>query len=213
MTSSVAGHESHPPAGHGEGLGHRVELDGHLLGPFGLEDRRRHVAVEADLGVGVVVHHHDLVLAGEVDHVLHEVEIDAGGGGVVGERHHDDAGLGPRVVPCLGQALEEVGAGAQGHLADVGAGQQRAVDVDGVRRRRHQGGVAGLEQGPHQVREPLLGADGVDDLGLGVELDAEAPEVEVGVGLAQLGDALAGRVAVVAWVVHRLGQLLDRHVG
>ncbi len=47
----------------------------------------------------------------------------------------------------------------------------------------------------------------------GSSVDAEAPQVEVGDGLAQLGDALARRVPVVARVVHRLGQLLDGHVG
>ncbi len=129
------------------------------------------------------------------------------------ERHHDDPWLRPRVVPRLGQALEEVGPGAQRHLADVGAGQQRAVDVDRIGRGRHQRGVARLQQRPHQVREPLLGPDGVDHLGLGVELHAEPPQVEVGERLAQLRDAPARGVAVVAGVVHGLGQLLDRHVG
>ena len=82
-----------------------------------------------------------------------------------------------------------VGAGdlLQAHLAHVGAGEQRGVDVDRVRRRRHQGGVAGAEQHPHQVGEPLLGPDGGDDLGLGVELHAEAPQVEVGEAWRSLG--------------------------
>src|SRR3546814_12808504 len=67
-------------------LRHRVELDRALLGPLGLEDRGRVPAVEAELGVGVVVDDDDLVLASEVDELLEEVEVDAGGGGVVGER-------------------------------------------------------------------------------------------------------------------------------
>src|SRR5205085_2761476 len=37
--------------------------------------------------------------------------------------------------------------------------------------------------------------------------------VEVGHGLTELGDAPAGRVAVVARVARRLGQLLDRDLG
>ena len=60
----VAEHEGHPPAGHRERLGHRVELDGDLLGPLGLQDRRRLVAVEAEVGVGVVVDDHDLASPG-----------------------------------------------------------------------------------------------------------------------------------------------------
>ena len=47
----------------------------------------------------------------------------------------------------------------------------------------------------------------------GSRLDAEAAQVEVGDGLAQLRDAPAGRVAVVPGVVDRLGQLLDGDVG
>ena len=93
-TSAVADEERHPPAGHRERLGHRVELDGALLGPLGLEDRRRLEAVEAELGVGVVVDDDDVVLAGEVDELLEEVEVDARGGRVVRERQHDHPGWG-----------------------------------------------------------------------------------------------------------------------
>ena len=106
-----------------------------------------------------------------------------------------------------------VGGLLQAHLAHLGAGEQRRVDVDRVRRRRHQGAVTGAEQHPHEVRQPLLGPDGRHHLGLGVELDAEAAQVQRGDGLAELGDALARRVAVVLGVVDGLGELLDRGVG
>ena len=43
------------------------------------------------------------------------------------------------------------------------------MDVDRVARRRHERRVAGLDERPHQVDEPLLGAHRRDDLGLGVE--------------------------------------------
>ena len=46
--------------------------------------------------------------------------------------------------------------------ADLGAGEDRAPDVDRVRRARHERGVARAEQHPHQVREALLGADRAD---------------------------------------------------
>ena len=101
----------------------------------------------------------------------------------------------------------------EAHVADVGPGEERGVDVDRVGRRRHQGGVARTDQHPHQVGEPLLGPDGGHHLGLGVELHVELAQVEVGDGLADLRDAPAGRVAVVARVVGRLGQLLHGHVG
>ena len=47
-----------------------------------------------------------------------------------------------------------------------GTHEQRAVDVDRVARRRHERRVARLEERPHQVAEPLLRTDRVDDLGL-----------------------------------------------
>jgi hypothetical protein len=153
------------------------------------------------------------LLAGEVDHPLEEPEVDGGGGGVVREREHDHARLRPGVLVALDQDVEEVLlAAAEGHLAEVGPGEEGRVDVDGVRRRWHQRGVAGLEEGPHEVAEALLGPDGVDDLALGVELDVPLAGVEVGHGLPQLGDAPAGAVAVVAGVPGRLGQLVDGHL-
>ena len=99
------------------------------------------------------------------------------------------------------------------HLADVRPREERAVDVDRVARRGHQRGVTGAEQDPHEVAEALLGADGVDDLGLGVELHPEGAQVQVGDGPAQLRDAPAGRVPVVARLAGRLGQLLHDQVG
>ena len=101
----------------------------------------------------------------------------------------------------------------QGHLAHVGAGEERAPDVDRVRRRGHQRGVPRADEHPHEVREALLGADGRHHLGLGVELDGELAPVEVGDRAAQLGDAPRGGVAVVARVVGGLGELVHRHVG
>ena len=71
----------------------------------------------------------------------------------------------------------------------------------------------GPKQHPHEVGEALLGADRGDDLALGVEVDVEPALVQVGERLAQLGDAAAGRVAMVAGVVRRLRQLLDGQVG
>src|SRR3546814_11426363 len=85
-----------------------LELDRALLGPLGLEDRGRVPAVEAELGVGVVVDDDDLVLASEVDELLEEVEVDAGGGGVVGERAHDHARPGPRVLEGVADPPEEL---------------------------------------------------------------------------------------------------------
>ena len=103
----VAHQERHPPPRHRERLGERVQLDGHVLGPGDLQDRRRLVAVEGDVGIGEVVHEDDVVLTGEVDDALHPGQVDTRRGGVVGERQHDDARLGPGRLPRLHEVVEE----------------------------------------------------------------------------------------------------------
>ena len=159
------------------------------------------------------MHEQHVVLAGEVDHALHEVEVDARGRRVVRERQHDHARARPRVFPRLEQVVEEVLLGPEAHVAHLGTGEDRAPDVDRVRRAGHERGVARTEQHPHEVGEALLGADGAAHLRLGVEVDAELAPVEVGDRQAQLRDAAAGRVAVVARVAHRLDELVDGDVG
>jgi hypothetical protein len=148
------------------------------------------------------MHQHHLVLPGEGDQPLHEGEVDARRGRVVGERENDHPGLGPGLLPGVHQAVEEIVAGVGGagpvdvdrgsperNLAHVGAGEQWAPDVDGVGGRGHQCGVTGLDEDPHEVGEPLLGPDGGDHLGFRVELDPELAQVEVRDGAPQLGNS------------------------
>ena len=161
-----------------------------------------------------------LPLAAEVDDALHERQLDDGAGRVVREREHEHARLGPADVVGRGEAVEEllgealplvgVGERAHRHLAQVGAGEQRAVDVDRVARAGHDRRVAAVEQHPHQVAEALLGADRVGDLELGVELDAPRLLVVAGDRLAQLGQAARHRVAVVGRLRGGLGELAAR---
>ena len=124
----------------------------------------------------------------------------------------------PRLLVRGAHVREEVLSGTHAHVVHAGAREDRAPDVDRVRRARHQRGVARPDEREHQVREPFLRTDRRADLGLEVERDAERALVEVGDRLAQLRDAAARRVPVVARIAHRFGQLLDRdrrrrHVG
>ena len=75
----VADEEAHAPAGHRERLRERVQLDRDVLRARHLQDRRRLVAVEAEVGVREVVHDDDLALACELDEPLHERVVDARG--------------------------------------------------------------------------------------------------------------------------------------
>ena len=199
----------------------RVQLDGHVLRAGHLQDRRRAVTVEGDVGVGKIVDQDDLVLPCELDQACHPGQVHALGGGVVGEGQDHHPRLGPCRLPRFHQVVEEllrrvslIRAGpVQADVADVGAGEQRGIDVDRVRGRRDEGGVPRSDQHPHEVGQPFLGPDGGDHLGVGIERHFELAEVEIGDGLADLGDSTAGRVPVVPRIVHGLGQLLHGHVG
>ena len=82
--------------------------------------------------------------------------------------------------------------------------------MDRVARRRDDRNVTRLDEHPHHMREPLLGADRADDLRLGIEPDAEAPLVQRADLLAQARQAAARRVAMVRRLRGGLAELLDR---
>ena len=100
-----------------------------------------------------------------------------------------------------------------GNADDVRAGDDRAVDVDGVAGIGHQHGVARVEDGQAEVGDALLGADGDDGLGVGVEIDVVARLVPVADGLAQAGNAAGDRVAMRGRLERRLDQLVDDVLG
>ena len=166
------------------------------------------------------MHHDHPALSAEVDDPLHEGEIDRGTGRVVREGDHEHARLRPtdlvggveRLEEALLEVLAILGVAQppDRHLAEVGAGEERPVHVDRVRRGRDDRGIAALEQHPHEVGEALLGSDGVGDLELGVELDPPVRRVVLRDLLAEARQASAQRVAVVARIARGLGELLDR---
>jgi hypothetical protein len=104
----IAEQERAAPAGHREALRHRVQLDRALLGTLGLEDARRPVAVEADVGIREVVDDDHLPLPAEVDDPLHEVEVDDGPRRVVRERDDEHPRLGPTDVIGGREPVEEL---------------------------------------------------------------------------------------------------------
>jgi hypothetical protein len=130
----VADHEADAPAGHVVALGEGEELDGDVLGAGDFEDGGRAVAVEDQVGVGEVVDDVDAEVLAQRDQALEEGEVHALGGGVGGEV--EDEQLGAR-VHAREFALE---GGDEGGLVgvverdalDLGAGDDRAEDVDGV---------------------------------------------------------------------------------
>ena len=96
----------------------------------------------------------------------------------------------------------------------LGAGEDRAARVDGIAGIRCERDVAGVEEREAEVVDALLGADRRDDLGLGVDLDAEAALVEAGERLAELGAPAVRRVLVGPGVGDgRLHRLDDVRIG
>ena len=166
--------------------------------------------VEADVGVGEVVDDDHLALAAEVDDALHERRgRRLAPVGLCGNEITSTRGFGQPMSYAVWRLSKKssakfwrglgMGEAAHRHLAQVGAGEQRAVDVDRVARAGHDRRVATVEQHPHQVAEALLRADRVGDLELGVELDVPRARVVAGDRLAQLraahGSASSGGCA------------------
>ena len=157
-----------------------------------------------------------VALAGEVDDLLHELEVDAGrSSGCAGTTCTITRGLGPGVLPRL-----DAGCSKKSRRCPSGTSRMSApaksgpVDVDRVRRatapaRRRPGCSSTHMRWEKPSLAPMVLITSVS----GSSVDAEPALVEVGDRLAQLRDAPARRVAVVAGVVGRLGQLLDRDVG
>ena len=93
------------------------------------------------------------------------------------------------------------------------AGEARTGQVDRVARTRHDRAVARSEQHPHQVRETLLGADGRDDLGVGIDVDVKEHLVAIRHRETEVGDARDWRCSDGSWILRRLGEFGDRDVG
>ena len=86
----------------------------------------------------------------------------------------------------------------QAHQPRHGAGHSSAGRIGVVGRLEHDDLVAGLAQRQERGGNGLGGPDGHEDVGVGVEVEAVPVPLVGGDGLAQLGDALAGRVLVAA---------------
>ncbi len=107
------------------------------------------------------------------------------------------------------QPLEEVLVDRERHPDHLGSGQHRSVDMDRIARLRNQRHVPRLDQGPHQMRQPLLGPDGVDDLGFRIDVDTKPSPVAIGHRLPQVGNTPRRRVPVIAGIAGSFRQLVD----
>ncbi len=148
------------------------------------------------------------VLARAID-PLEEIQLDASCGRVRRKADHQHLRLGNQFADRALQLLEEIHVRRHAHRTDVGAGDDRTVDVDRVAGIGHEHGVAAVQACEHQVREPLLGAYGDDRLGVRIEFDAVAPPVPGADRAAQPRDALGHRVAVRVAALGGFDELRD----
>ena len=88
----------------------------------------------------------------------------------------------------------------QRHHVRVGPGHDRAGHVHGVARIGRQHDVAGVDEREGDVADPVLRAEGRQNLGAGIQLHARALAVPAGDRLSELGEAEIRRVAVVGRV-------------
>ncbi len=205
----VPDHEADSPARHRMALRQGVQLDANILGSWNLEHARGYIVVVCDVGVREVVNEHRVVLFRERHETFEEVDVDRRRRRIVRKRGHDHARPGPGVVVRLGESFEEIDPGREMHTLNLGPRQDGGVDVDRIRRFGNQRHVSGLNERPHEMRQPFLRPDGVDDLGLGIEFHSVAAQVAIGDRLPEVRDAARRRVPVVLLVLRRLDEFVD----
>ena len=108
--------------------------------------------------------------------------------------------------------LEELRRRLRRHRADHAARHQEAEGVDRIARIGAQHDVAGRGDRLRHVGKAFLRAERRHDLGVRIELHAEAARVIGRLRLAQAGDAARGRIAVGPRLAQRFLELFD-HMG
>ena len=196
-------------------LAHGVELDAVAFGTGYLQQAQP--VVVQDEAVRVVVHHHDVVPAGEVHQFLVSLTAGVGSGrhvGIVGPHEFYARqvalfqGVEVRLPPVLGFQVV-VGDFLPEQFAERGIG--------GVARIGYQHAVAGVGQGQRDMQDAFLGTDERLYLAVRVQVHIVPPFVEISHGLAQLRNAHGGLVTVYVGFLGFGAQRLDglwrrRHV-
>jgi hypothetical protein len=135
-------------------------------------------------------------------------------GRVAGEIEDQHLRARPEILDRFLHFLEEVDARRHRQMADIGAGNHRAVDVNRVTRIRHQHDIAAIQRRQCQVGDALLGADGGDGFLFRIEIDVVTRLVPVADRFAQprdtLGYGITMRVAAPRGLDHFLDDMRRR---
>ncbi len=205
----VAYGHTDPPASHVVALGEGVELKDDVFGAFYLQYAGRDVAIVGDVRVGRVVAYQQVVLMGKIHGAPEELQRGSSAGGVVGV-----------VEPQHGCSLEHIWGdglqvgqvivfGQQGYPVGLSLHQHDTPAIGGVAGVGHQHHVARVHKGGRYVGNALFGADEGDDLGVGIQLDAETFLVIIRHGLAESRDAIVAGIAVMVRFGCRARQCLQ----
>ena len=205
----VADGEADAPARHRVRLRHRGELDRDIDRARHLQQRGRRIVVEIDFRVGEIGQHQDVVLLGESDEVLVEIEACHIGGRIGRIADHHRGRLRDRVDDRAFQRVEEIRRRLRRHRAHGAARHQEAEGVDRIARIGNEHDIARRGDRLRHVGEAFLGAERRDDLGLRVQLHPKTALVIFCLREAKLGNAARGRITVGSRLAQRLLDLLD----
>ena len=206
---AVADHEADPPARHVVAFRHREELDGDIARTRHLHDRRRFPAVEANVGVREIVHDVDTIFARQGDDLFEERQLNALRGRIRGEIQNEHPRLGKAHLDRVLELGEEIDSRRERYLTNIGAGDDRPVDVDRIARIGDEHSVAAARCGEHQMRDAFLRPDRDDRFVVGIELDTPAARVPVTDRPPQSRNAFRDRIAVRIPALHRFDELGD----
>ena len=155
------------------------------------------------------MHHVDPMTARQPHHALEKFAIHALCRRIAGKAEDDHLRLRRRFADRALELGKKIDVACHPHRADVGPGNDRAIDMDRIARIGHQDRVAAIQRRQHQVGQAFLRSDGDDCLAVGVEVDAVARLVPPGDRATQPRYALRHRVPVGIGALHRLDQLVD----
>ena len=195
----VPAHPAHAPADHVPALREGMDLDAHLPRAGHLEKARRTVLV-VEHGVGGVLHHHEPVRPGELDHLLVELPRGHLARGAVRIVDHQELRATPDLLRDRRQVGQKIVLGQQRQTVHLAAVVLRVRTRHRIARHGHQRHVARVHDRGGQHGQRRLRADRVVDLRRRVELDVELPGHESGDRLLELGDAVVGVAPVLRLV-------------
>ena len=205
---AIPAHETDAPAGHVVTFGKGKKFDRDVLGAAHLQNRRRAVTIEHDIGIGQIVHHPDAMLFRHGNDLLEKIQIDALRRRIGRKIKHQHLGFGPDILDGIFQFCEEIDAGHERNMADVGPRDHETVGMDRIARVRYQHRVALVHRRQRQVRQAFLGADGHNRLAVHVDIDVVATLVPLADGAPQARYAARHRIPVRVFALGGFDELV-----